>query len=201
MPKISQYSVGYIMLFIRNSNETFNRSLKELEKNSYENINEKNKKGRTILHYAVRESGPKTVRLLIKKGADINPADVGGYVPMHLAVMGKRLKNVKELINSGANVNVVECNGKHTPLHFACMVGEVEIVKELIKAGAETDQPDKSDKIPADYARNNKEIMEVLEGVKIANRQGEFLEKPAIVSESTVTGVTMAKEGLETVDE
>lgn len=201
MPKMSQYLVGYIMLFIRNSNETFNRSLKELEKNSYENINEKDKKGRTILHYAVRESGPKTVRLLIKKGADINTADVGGYVPIHLAVMGKRLKNAKELINSGANVNVVERNGKHTPLHFACMVGEVGIVKELIKAGAKIDQPDKSSKTPIDYAKNNKEITEVLEGVKIANKQGEFLEKLTVVSENAAVGVIIAKEGLETVDE
>ncbi|MDG7056601.1 MAG: ankyrin repeat domain-containing protein [Wolbachia endosymbiont of Penenirmus auritus] len=189
------------MLFIRNSNETFNRSLKELKKNSYENINEKDKKGRTILHYAVRESGPKTVRLLIEKGADINSADVGGYVPMHLAVMGKQLKNVKELINSGANVNVVERNGKCAPLHFACMIGEVEIVKELIKAEAKTDQADKSGKIPADHARNNKEIMEVLESVKIANRQEEFLEKVTVVSERIAADMILAKEGLLEVDE
>lgn len=146
-------------------------------------------------------SDPKTMRSLVKKGADINSADVEGYVPMHLAVMGKRLKNVKELINSGANVNVVECNGKQTPLHFACIVGEVEIVKELIKAGAKTDKPDKSGKTPIDYARNNKEITEVLEGVKIANRQGEFLEKLAVVSENTVAGVIIAKEDLLEVDE
>lgn len=198
---MNQYLVGYIMLFIRNSNETFSSSLKELKKNAYKNINKKDKKGRTILHYAVRESGLKTVRLLIKKGADINSADVGGYVPMHLAVMGKQLKNVKELINSGANVNVVECNGKCTPLHFACMVSEVEIVKELIKAGAEIDQPDKSGKTPADYARNNKEIVGVLEDVKTARKQGEFLEKLTVISENTVASVIIAKEELETIDE
>ncbi len=167
----------YIVLFIRNSNETFNRSLKELTKNSYKNINKKDKKGRTILHYAVRDSDQKTVKLLIEKGADINAADVGGYVPMHLAVIGKRLKNVKELISSGANVNVVERNGKNTPLHFACMAGEVEIVKELVKAGAKTDQPDKSGKTPIDCAKNNKEIIEVLKNNAIANKQKEFVDE------------------------
>ncbi|QOD38533.1 ankyrin repeat domain-containing protein [Candidatus Wolbachia massiliensis] len=188
------------MLFIRNSNETFNRSLKELAKNSYENINKKDKKGRTILHYAVRESDPKTVRLLIKKGADVNSKDVGGYVPMHLAVMGKRLKNVKELISSGANINVVERNGKHTPLHFACMAGEVEIVKELVKAGAKTDQPDKSGKTPMDCAKNNKEIMEVLKNAKIANEQKKFIEKIEsietirIVLENMVADVIVERE-------
>ncbi|MGL9732118.1 MAG: ankyrin repeat domain-containing protein [Wolbachia sp.] len=48
------------------------------------------------MHYAVGNSDPKTVRLLIKKGADINSADVGGYLPMHLAVIGEHLENIKE---------------------------------------------------------------------------------------------------------
>ncbi len=69
------------------------------------------------------------------------------------------------------------------------MIWEVEIVKELVKAGAKVDQPDKSGKTPIDYARNNKEITEVLEGVKIAKKQGEFLEK-------TVAGVILAEEEL-----
>jgi hypothetical protein len=73
-------------------------------------------------------------------------------------------------------------------------------VKELVKAGAKTDQPDKSDKTPTDYARNNKEIMKVLEGVKIANKQGEFLEKITVISENAAVGVILVKEELLEVD-
>ncbi|BAO99584.1 ankyrin repeat domain-containing protein [Wolbachia endosymbiont of Cimex lectularius] len=175
--------------FSKKEREEFNKSWEKLLENSFKNINKKDEKGRTILHYAVGNSDPKTVRLLIKKGADINSADVGGYVPMHLAVIGEHLENVKELISSGAKVNVAERNDKYTPLHLACMIWEVEIVKELVKAGAKVDQPDKSGKTPIDYARNNKEITEVLEGVKIAKKQGEFLEK-------TVAGVILAEEEL-----
>src|SRR5215469_15459492 len=81
----------------------FDAKNKEEFNKSFEDINKKDKKGRTALHYAVGNSDPKTVRLLIKKGADINSADVGGYIPMHLAVMGERLENVKELIDYARN--------------------------------------------------------------------------------------------------
>ncbi|QMV45887.1 ankyrin repeat domain-containing protein [Wolbachia pipientis] len=165
------------MRFSKQSKKEFNKWWKELEENSYENINKKDKKGKTILHYAVGILDPKKVKLLIEKGADINAADVGGYVPIHLAVIGEQLRNVKELISAGANVNVVERNGKNTPLHFACMSGEVEIVKELVKAGAKTDQPDKSGKTPIDCAKNNKEIIEVLKNNAIANKQKEFVDE------------------------
>ncbi len=39
------------------------------------------------------------------------------------------------------------------------------------------------------YARNNKEIIEVLENVKMANKQREFIERTRVVSESTAAGV------------
>ncbi|WP_410529918.1 hypothetical protein [Wolbachia endosymbiont (group A) of Clivina fossor] len=55
------------------------------------------------------------------------------------------------------------------------MVAEIEIVEELVKAGANVEQ--------------------------IANKQGEFLEKLVVVSESTVAGVIMAKEELKNMDE
>nr|WP_264707644.1 ankyrin repeat domain-containing protein [Wolbachia endosymbiont (group A) of Acrocera orbiculus] len=93
----------------------------------------------------------------------------------------------------------------YTPLHIACKTGEgritKEIIKELVKAGANVEQKDKYGKTPMDYARNNKEIKEVLENVKMANKQREFIERIRVVSESTAAGVIVAKEELETVDE
>ena len=128
-------------------------------------------------------------------------ADAGQYRPLHLAVMGQRLENTKELIKAGVEVNAVERSSKFAPLHLACMVAEIKIVEELVKAGANVEQKDKFGKTAMDYARNNKEIKEVLENVKIANKQGEFLEKLVVVSESTVAGVIMAKEELKNMDE
>ncbi|GFQ72440.1 ankyrin repeat domain protein [Trichonephila clavata] len=186
---------------LQKEREEFNKSWKEVLENSIENINKKDTKGRTILHYAVGMPDPKKVRLLIKKGADVDAADAGKYRPLHLAVMGQRVENTKELIKAGADVNAVERSSKFAPLHLACMVSEIKIVEELVKAGANIEQKDKSGKTPIDYARNNKEIKEMLENVKIANKQGEFLEKLVVVSESTVAGVIMAKEELKNMDE
>ncbi|WP_341811095.1 ankyrin repeat domain-containing protein [Wolbachia endosymbiont (group A) of Andrena bucephala] len=130
-----------------------------LLENSFKNIYERDEKGRTALHYAVEV---KTVRLLIEKGVDVNAADVRGHTALHLAIMEKRLETVRELIKSGGNVNAEEYGNKCTPLHLACMVGEKEIVEELVKAGAEIEQADKFGITAMDYAKNSKEITEIL---------------------------------------
>ncbi|WP_341819941.1 ankyrin repeat domain-containing protein [Wolbachia endosymbiont (group A) of Cydia strobilella] len=93
--------------FSKKEREEFNKSWKEVLDNPIENINKKDTKGRTILHYAVGMLDPKKVRLLIEKGADLDAADAGKYRPLHLAVMGQRLENIKELIKAGVEVNVV----------------------------------------------------------------------------------------------
>ncbi|WP_338482364.1 MULTISPECIES: ankyrin repeat domain-containing protein [unclassified Wolbachia] len=130
-----------------------------LLENSSKNIYERDENGRTVLHYAV---DAKTVRLLIEKGANVNAADVEGYTALHLAVTEKYLETVRELIKSGGNVNAEEYRNKCTPLHLACMVGKVEIVEELVKAGAEIEQADKFGMTAMDYAKNSKEITEIL---------------------------------------
>ncbi|WP_065095079.1 MULTISPECIES: ankyrin repeat domain-containing protein [unclassified Wolbachia] len=130
-----------------------------LLENSFKNIYERDEKGRTALHYAVEV---KTVRLLIEKGVDVNAADVRGHTALHLAITEKRLETVRELIKSGGNVNAEEYGNKCTPLHLACMVGEKEIVEELVKAGAEIEQADKFGITAMDYAKNSKEITEIL---------------------------------------
>ncbi|WP_353289409.1 ankyrin repeat domain-containing protein [Wolbachia endosymbiont (group A) of Paraperithous gnathaulax] len=132
---------------------------KSLLENSCKNIYARDEKERTALHYAI---DAKTVRLLVEKGANVNAADVEGYTALHLAVTEKRLENVKELIRSGADINAEEYESKCTPLHLACMVGKVEIVEELVKAGAEIEQEDKFGMTAMDYAKNSKEITEVL---------------------------------------
>ncbi len=137
----------------------FNKSAKELLENSYKNIYARDENGRTALHYAI---DAKTVRLLVEKGVNVNAADVGRYTALHLAVIEKRLKTVRELIKSGGNINAEEYGSKSTPLHLACMVGEKEIVEELVKAGAEIEQVDKFGMTGMDYAKNSKEINEIL---------------------------------------
>ncbi|WP_353282907.1 ankyrin repeat domain-containing protein [Wolbachia endosymbiont (group A) of Pogonocherus hispidulus] len=137
----------------------FGKKEESLLENSYKNIYARDKNGRTALHYAVEV---KTVELLVEKGANVNATDIGGYTALHLAVTEKRLETVRELIKSGANINAEEYGNKCTPLHLACMVEKVEIVEELVKAGGEIEQADKFGMTAMDYAKNSKEITEVL---------------------------------------
>ncbi|MBV2145604.1 MAG: ankyrin repeat domain-containing protein [Wolbachia endosymbiont of Pissodes strobi] len=130
-----------------------------LLENSFKNIYARDEKGRTVLHYAV---DAKTVRLLVEKGVNVNAADARGYTALHLAVTEKRIETVRELIKSGANANAEEYGNKCTPLHLACMVGKVEVVKELVEAGAEIEQEDECGMTAIDYAKNSKEVTEVL---------------------------------------
>ncbi|KAG8290564.1 hypothetical protein J6590_079702 [Homalodisca vitripennis] len=120
---------------------------------SSKNINKRNEEGETILHQAVEISDYKTVRLLIKKGAEVNARDKNGYTPLHCAVFAKSLENVKVLLRSGAEVNATQYITGCTPLHSACKMGGagVEIIKELVKAGAEVNQLNKYGATPMYY--------------------------------------------------
>ncbi len=150
----------------------FGKKEELLLENSFKNIYERDEKGRTALHYAVEA---KTVSLLVEKGANVNAADMKGYTALHLAVTEKRLEIVRELIKSGAEVNAEEYGNKCIPLHLACMLGEKEIVEELVKAGGEIEQEDECGMTAIDYAKNSKEVTEVLK--KETDRMEKLFER------------------------
>lgn len=55
--------------FSKKEREEFNKSWKEVLDNSIENINKKDTKGRTILHYAVGMPDPKKSEVINQKGS------------------------------------------------------------------------------------------------------------------------------------
>ncbi len=140
------------MKFSREKRESFSKFFKEVSSNGFKNINKRNEEGETILHQAVEISNYKTVRLLIKKGAEISARDKNGYTPLHCAVFAKSLENVKALLRSGAEVNATQYVSGCTPLHSACKIAaKAEIIKELVKAGAVVNQLNKYGSTPMYY--------------------------------------------------
>jgi ankyrin repeat protein len=59
----------------------------------------------SLLHYAARSKDPRTVEMLIRKGAKVNATRDDGWTPLHEAAKEGDVEMVKLLIERGADVN------------------------------------------------------------------------------------------------
>src|SRR5262245_3400117 len=85
---------------------------------------------------AVQNVDKAAVRLLIRKGADINVAAPDGSSALHWAVNRDDLELVELLLRAGATVDATNRYGV-TPLALACENGNAEIIERLLNAGAD----------------------------------------------------------------
>ncbi len=71
-----------------------------------ENLNIRDKDGKTLLHYAAQKGYLDIVKLLLERGADINAKDIDGKIPLHYAVLYHGTADfIIFLIEKGANFN------------------------------------------------------------------------------------------------
>ncbi|NER51420.1 MAG: protein kinase [Symploca sp. SIO1A3] len=124
-----------------NSESNQQEDLAELMIAKIEDINTRDNKDRTKLHFAAMLSRKETAELLIAKGIDVNAKDRDGKTPLHSV----RSKEVAELlIAKGADVNAKDKNG-WTPLHS---VRSKEVAELLIAKGADVNAKDKNGRTP-----------------------------------------------------
>ena len=90
---------------------------------------------RTSLHWAADRGFLNCVKLLVKKGADVNVANYLHVTPLHVAISKGHIKIVEILLESGANIEAVD-NDEWNCLHYACRANQTEIVKLLLEKGA-----------------------------------------------------------------
>ena len=107
----------------------------------------------TALIAAVSQNKLDAVKLLVKRGADVNLVDRAGWSPLHFAVyFGTDTAVIDALIAGGAKLNAQNDRGI-TPLYFASITGHELQVKRLIAAGADRELASKSGYTPLRVAQ------------------------------------------------
>uniref|UniRef100_A0A8D0LCJ2 Ankyrin repeat domain 22 n=1 Tax=Sphenodon punctatus TaxID=8508 RepID=A0A8D0LCJ2_SPHPU len=114
-------------------------------------VNLKNKKERTCLHYAVRKRFSFLDYLLI---IILMPVMLIGYLLM--ISRNKQNENlIKMLLRAGTDVNATDCSGS-TALHYACEMKNQSIVPLLLEAHADPSIQNKDGETPLDIAQRLK---------------------------------------------
>ncbi|XP_076873789.1 NF-kappa-B inhibitor epsilon [Brachyhypopomus gauderio] len=122
-------------------------------------MNIQNWRGLTCLHVVVLHRQHKLMRLLIKKGVDLNVQEgTSGKTPLHVAVELHDVEMVRLLLNKGANVDAAMLNGC-TALHLAIGRQDADITTCLCQAGADRMIRNMEDETPLDLADGKDDIL------------------------------------------
>jgi len=124
--------------------------------------NTRNPKGETPLMMAALKSQPNLCRVLIDRGAAVDPAS--GWTPLHYAASGNSLDATKLLLAAGARIDPRAPN-RRTPLMLAAQYASEEVVGTLLASGADASIRDQNGASAADLARaqGREKLAEALE--------------------------------------
>jgi ankyrin repeat protein len=114
-------------------------------------VNAKDNRDRTPLHWASLRGHVQVVVELLEHGADIEAKDNIEYTPLHFACYFGRVAIVNELRSRGANIEAKHNDG-NTPLHLASCNGYVAIVEALLSGGANVLAANNQGWLPIHYA-------------------------------------------------
>eukprot|EP01121_Diplochlamys_sp_Union-15-3_P019698 TRINITY_DN7490_c0_g1_i1.p1 TRINITY_DN7490_c0_g1~~TRINITY_DN7490_c0_g1_i1.p1 ORF type:complete len:231 (-),score=35.83 TRINITY_DN7490_c0_g1_i1:81-773(-) len=112
------------------------------------NVNHKEGRGWTSLHYAAEYGNPEVVKTLLAGNADCNIADATGKTPFHLACQ-MHPNIVKFMLDKNGDVHKKDLNG-WTPLHVAAHYRHIETVELLLTKGADKNAKTIDGKMPRD---------------------------------------------------
>ena len=113
----------------------YDRVRELLEKNSALVDQKDSSWGRTPLHWAAHGGHFDVIRLLVKKGADVNAADNSGGTALHAVASRGHMEAAKYLIGEEADINPIDASGR-TPLACAVTGSHQGLVEWLVSRGA-----------------------------------------------------------------
>lgn len=93
--------------------------------------------GQTALHHAAAEGDAKTVKLLVRHGADMDAEeDADHLTPLMMAIGSGRQSAAKYLIQAGADINKKDSRG-FTAVHDASAMGQTDLLRIMLDCNAD----------------------------------------------------------------
>jgi ankyrin repeat protein len=121
-------------------------------------INVRDQDGSTLLYDAISGGKTASIRLLLKRGVDVNAhinvEYVDGFTALMFAIENHDQNLIKELLASGADINVANTDGD-TALVSAIEGGDAQCVKFLLEKGAKVNLKGWAGFTPLSRAKNN----------------------------------------------
>jgi len=103
-------------------------------------VNAKHEIGFPLLYYAIWDQNMDAIKLLMRKGANVNGRDTGsGKTALHYAIWEGNKDIVELIIAGGADLNAQDKQG-YTALHYATIEGRKQMVELLTAKGAASAQ-------------------------------------------------------------
>ena len=96
-------------------------------------INIKNERGMSLIHYAIVFANSEIFELLLENYIDINIQDSHGDTPAHYCVVNNRMGFLKTLIRKECNLSIKNNDGQ-TPLFKACTLGREDMIFLLLES-------------------------------------------------------------------
>ena len=118
-------------------------------------INGVDKQGKTALIAACESASIDVVKLLLSRGADVNPEPVRYVLPPLLCAVltddSRRIELLNLLISKGSNLDITDTFGG-TALHYASVERSFDVIKLLLDNGANPSTRDNDGCTPLHYA-------------------------------------------------
>lgn len=121
----------------------------------------------TSLILSAKNSHDDVVRLLLKRGADIEGKDQVGRTALHVACDNNNRSTALELLDLGANVNAVDKKG-NSSLHYCAQKNFAPIARLLLDRGIDTEIENVDTLTASKIAmeKKNQRVIEVLKDDK-----------------------------------
>ncbi len=116
-----------------------------------EDIDVRDERGCTPLHFAVVARQREVVAVLVGNGADANSHNDRGDTPLHLATANRDAALVQYLLSKGADAEALNDSGS-SPMHVAAWVGDVGLLKSFKELGLSIDARTKAGFTPLHFA-------------------------------------------------